>query len=125
MSKILSLSPFTAEIIVLLYASLQAGYHYAKEIETDPDQPSPVRELYGKVAEGIRPELKRIERSIPKQRREAFQEAVKNVEPENFDNMKHLYARMNGAEKKLWELSGESILNKKITFEQIEESVLN
>ena len=121
MSKILSLSPFTAELIVLLYASLQSGYHYAKEIETDPNQDAPVRELYRSVAKGILPELKRIERTIPRQRRAAFHEAVKNVEPENFDNMKHLYARMNGAEKKLWELSGESILNKKITIEPLQE----
>lgn len=120
MSKTLSLSPFTAELIVLIYAALQSGYHYAKEIESDPNQEAPVRELYRQVAKNIDPELKRIRRTIPKQRREAFNEAVKNVEPENFDNIKHLYARMNGAQKVLWEMSGEGILNNQMSFEKAE-----
>lgn len=117
MKQIHKLTPLVAETIALCYQSLQAAQTYARDLSRDRNAPNGVQVTFAHVAASLTPAIQRVEKGIPENRRNLFDEQIKGADTLQLDNIKALFVRMDKDQKEMLELAAEAILKSELIVE--------
>jgi hypothetical protein len=104
--------PFLAESIALGYNNLQSARELFRAVATDPNSPQRIIPDFIALSAGITPLLERIDRRIPMERKQVFEEQIKDTDPLMLDNIKALFTRMDKEQKETLEMVAEAILKR-------------
>jgi hypothetical protein len=116
MKQQIKLSPATAECVALCYQSMQAAQEYARSIGIDPGTHENIKGDFKIIADILRTPLARIEKRIPKETRQVFNQQIKYNDSVRLENLKALYIRLTPERQVMAEIMMEGILSGEIEF---------
>jgi hypothetical protein len=119
MKEKIQLSPALAELTALCYTGMDASRKYAREIASDSRTPKHIREDFIHIASSLAIPISRIEKRIPKDNWQLFVDEIASIDPEQFDNIRSLYTRLNKEQKANLELAMEAMLKGELIIEKI------
>lgn len=93
---------------------MSAAREYSRDIASDPNVPSEVRNDFQHIAANLTIPIERIDKRIPQSVWETFKEQVKDNDSIRLDNIKALYVRLIPAQQQQVELFMEGLLRNEI-----------
>lgn len=111
MKRTVKLSPAVAGMVALIYNNLQSVIEYSRAISRDNNTDANVMYDFIDISASAQIIIDRLDRRIPKQIWDKFNEQIKSNDPLKLENIQALYFRLTPEKQDIIETIMESLIN--------------